>query len=33
VYRTAARKVRETEVDVFCRPGHPLTDATAGRAA
>ena len=33
VYRTAARKVRETEVDVFCWPGHPLTDAAAGRTA
>lgn len=27
VHRMANRKVRETSVDVFCRPGHPLLSA------
>lgn len=32
-HRAANRRVRETDVDVFCCPGHVLTPAAEGRAA
>ena len=32
-HRSANRRVRETDVDVFCRQGHALTAAAEGRAA
>ena len=31
-HRPGNRRVRETDVDVFCRPGHALTVRTEGRA-
>ncbi len=32
-HRSANRRVRETDVDVFCRPGHALTATAEGRSA